>query len=403
MSDALALAKGTRPTPAALSVTALTTSISRSGGGVSEALRELSQALVRGTGCSVRVLAGRDDAASDDLRLWGGVPVDVLATAGPRTFGYASGLGGALALASPDIVHVHGLWSYASLAAPRWAARVRRPYVVSPHGMLDAWALASGRAKKQLAWFAFEAAHLRGAGCLHALCEAEYAAIRACGWTNPVCIVPNGVAVPSGPAPPPPDWARALHPGERVLLFLGRIHPKKNVASLLTALARLGAGHGWRLVVAGWDQGGHEAELRRLAAALSLGGEVIFAGPQFGADREASLRAADAFVLPSLSEGQPMAVLEAWARGLPVVMTRQCNLPLGFSAGAAIPAEPDAEALADALAALMALSGEDRRAMGARGARLVGEGFTWAAAATRMEAVYRWLASGGPAPDCVRR
>ena len=92
----------------------------------------------------------------------------------------------------------------------------------------------------------------------------------------------------------------------------------------------------WLLVIAGWNQGSQEAMLRRLIDELASPTTVCLAGPQFGDRKAASFARADAFVLPSFSEGMPIAVLEAWSYGLPVLMTEACNLPEGFAAGAAL-------------------------------------------------------------------
>src|SRR5262249_33235072 len=151
-------------------------------------------------------------------------------------------------------------------------SRGTKPYVISPHGMLDPWAIANSAFKKRIARFLYEDRHLREAACIHALCTAEAAAIRAFGLRNPICIIPNGVEMPQGAPKPAPVWL-GTEAGARVLLYLGRLHPKKNVHGLLRAFAHLKAGRGlgdWRLVVAGWDQGGYGAKLAVLANALAL-------------------------------------------------------------------------------------------------------------------------------------
>jgi len=158
---------------------------------------------------------------------------------------------------------------------------------------------------------------------------------------------------------------------------------------------------GWRLVIAGWDQGGHRAELERAVAGHGLGSDVHFSGPLHGAAKDDAYRAAAGFILPSFSEGLPMTILEAWSHAVPVLMTPACNLPEGFSAGAALEISTDPSALAGQLAAFMARGEADRRAMGGRGRRLVEESFYWPRIAARMCEVYGWVAGGGPKPGCV--
>jgi poly(glycerol-phosphate) alpha-glucosyltransferase len=135
---------------------------------------------------------------------------------------------------------------------------------------------------------------------------------------------------------------------------------------------------------------------------------VIFWGPAFGKEKEALLRSAEGFVLPSLSEGLPMSVLEAWAYGLPVVMTPECNLPEGFASQAALEirnastlhqatshsplATPTKLAPDwDGLRGFLEMGEGERRSMGMRGRRLVEERFAWPKVAARMREIYESL------------
>ena len=102
--------------------------------------------------------------------------------------------------------------------------------------------------------------------------------MRAYGLRNPICIIPNGMDLPE-PGDEPASYAGAIPPDARVLFYLGRLHPKKNLPALLQAWSATDPG--WHLVIAGWDQGGHEEALKILTTDLGLG-RVHFAGPQFG-------------------------------------------------------------------------------------------------------------------------
>jgi poly(glycerol-phosphate) alpha-glucosyltransferase len=292
---------------------------------------------------------------------------------------------------------------YTSVASLRWAKR-GSPYVISPHGMLDPWAVKNSRWKKRLAGALYEHRHLRGAACLHALSHAEAEAFRAYGLRNPVCVIPNGVEIPAGRPPVPAPWKGKLPKDARVLFYIGRLHPKKGLETLLrgwSTVQRDANRSGWHLVIAGWDQDGHEQELRALAGTLGLHDSVHFIGPQFGELKAACFQAAAAFILPSVSEGLPMTVLEAWAYGLPVLMTRQCNLPSGFEAGAALRIDPEAESIAGELQFLFQMSDADRSVIGERGLALVKERHQWSTVAAQMIAVYEWALGAGPAPDCL--
>jgi len=389
-----------------ISIGVLTASISCRAGGLFWAIPPLANGIVR-SGGSVRVLSIGDALSDADAVHWGEVRPNVHSRRGPPAFGYAPDLSKALDTAGFDLVHTHGLWMYPSVAASRWAARWKRPVMVSPHGMLDPWAVRNSAWKKLLAGWLFENRHLRRAACLHALSDAEYEAIRGYGLKNPVAVIPNGSNLTiRRETMAPPEWAAGLPPGARVLLFLGRLHPKKGLTNLLRAwgLMRLKvAGTGsWHLVIAGWNEGSHEVELRRLAEALQLGETVRFVGPQFDAQKAASMAFANGFVLPSFSEGLPIAVLEAWFFRLPVLMTRQCNLPEGFTAGAAIEIPPDADRMAERLATFLNLPERERQAMGSRGRRLVEQRFDWSAITSQMSDVYAWVLGRQEKPACVR-
>lgn len=384
----------------------LTSSLSSRGGGVFEAIRSLAPAIHRPPDIEMKVF-GLADGSETTAPAIAHLPVAAFPVSGPRFFGFSCGVGPALRASQIDLLHVHGLWTYPSVAALTWHARTQAPYVVSPHGMLDPWALRNSGWKKTIAKMLYEHAHLKRAACIHALCEAEYRAIRNLGLTNPVCVIPNGTEMDLPPPSRPPAWRSILPDDAKILLYLGRIHPKKGLHHVLRAVAEMLQSNpveaaAWHIVIAGWDQGGYEAELRQLCAALGVTRHVHFIGPQFGAHKHETICAADAFVLPSVSEGLPVAPLEAMARSLPVLMTVECNIPEAAEAQAAIETSPDVAGLVCGLEALFSLSSERRREMGANGRRLVERQFTWELASQRMEAVYRWLLGSGPLPECVR-
>lgn len=406
IAGGLSLAIGTRHRPAPcmppLSVGVVTGSASRQAGGFFQSVRRLSQTL-QTTGTQVSVYALRDTHSESDAAEWGDLPPRLFDPLGPATLGFGRGMTGALLAGDHDLVHQHGIWQFLSCSVGAWRKRTDRPVVISPRGMLDPWALNNSVWKKRLAAAFYERANLSGASCIHALCEAERLAIRAYGMRGPVAVVPNGVdpAMGDGPASAP-SWASRIPDGAKVMLFLSRIHPKKGLAVLIEAMAAAGPDAArWHLAVAGWDQGDHQAELEALVDARGLDRRVHFVGPMFGEEKRASLAAADAFVLPSFSEGLPMAVLEAWAFRLPVLMTPQCNLPEGARHGAAIEVQPVAAGLMEGLLRLAAMSDGDRGDMGRNGRALVEAHFSWDTIGDRMSDVYRWACAGGGAPAWV--
>lgn len=383
-------------------------SVSRANGGIFESERQLQQNLAAQPNFSVQVVGLRDAYTELDREAWDPLTPTVCAVRGPRAFGFAPDLIDILIKAEADLAYFAGLWKYPSVAALHWARRTGKPILVAPHGMLDPWALRNSSVKKRIAGWLFQNEQLRKASCVRALCAAAAASIRAYGVKNPICVIPNGIDLPTFS---PKDIVSPFSPGRKVLLYLGRIHPKKGLVQLLKAwsVAQSTQGKDWMLAIAGWDQGGHEAELKRQATELGISwnketspnNSVLFLGPAFGDAKAAVYTRCDAFILPSLSEGLPMVVLEAWAYGKPVLMTLECNLPEGFAVQAALCLEPKVESITQGLLQLFEMSPGDRQTMGQHGLALVQDRFVWPKIAVEMRTVYEWVLGGGPRPECV--
>lgn len=388
----------------------LTGSLSRNAGGLFESVRALSKELFF-LGDDLRVYGLRDEYWDRDATSW--IPLEPLVFSyyGPRAMAWAPEMDAALNSAGLDLLHLHGLWQYPSIATRRQWMKKNTPYFISPRGMLDPWALGNSCWKKIIAAYLFENSVLRNAACLHALCESEADAIRAYGLKQRIEVVPNAVQLPDLLTTEITEHTE----GKKRLLFLGRIHPKKGLEGALRAWASIRNLADWQIVIAGWDQGGHEAHLQEFCNKSGLQiqtsnatgkidwnsceADVVFTGPAYGQEKESLLRSASAFILPSFSEGLPMSVLEAWSYGLPVLMTPECNLPEGFAHGAAIPlgnsdlnisdrAVMRDKAILDGILALMEMTDSELATMGLRGRRLVEDRFTWPKVAAQMKSLY---------------
>jgi poly(glycerol-phosphate) alpha-glucosyltransferase len=415
-------------------------SASRVDGGIFEAELALQRELARAPGMVVEVVALRDEFSEADAARWLPLKPRVAEVRGPSGFGYSAGLMD-LMDREADLAYCAALWKYPAWAVMRWQTMTSKPVIVAPHGSLDTWALQNSRWKKKIASLLFKTKQLKQATCFRALCQAEADAIRAYGLKQRIEVVPNGVDLPEGlttiehwggcekeqPKVGPKGKGvgsteskdTESSEGIKRLLFLGRIHPKKGLSGLLKAWAEIQNpksgiqnSKDWQLVIAGWDQGGHEGELKALCAELGLkvvqrskhvpcsataqGADVVFYGPAFGGEKVQLLRRADAFVLPSLSEGLPMSVLEAWAYGLPVVMTPECHLPEGFASQAALEIRNGkmGDSKWSGLQQLLDMSDSDRIEMGRRGRRLVEEKFTWPKVAAQMKQLYEEILGG---------
>ena len=315
----------------------LTASASRLGGGVFEAV--VAQArLIADQGGTPVVIALDDAWSREDRHRFGAAEVLTAPCLGPRQVGFAPALGRVLDSAQLHCLHLHGIWMYPSAAGVAWASRCGRPYIVSPHGMLDPWITRRGRWKKALARLGYERRSWQSAWRLHALTAREADDIARETGRSDALVIPNAG---------PPAFARTETPAQPHFVYIGRIHAKKNLHALLTAWRLRGPLADGRLTIAGWGDAVAVAELERSVS--EAGPSVSFVGPVFGTAKDALLTKARFVILPSLSEGLPMAVLEAWSRGTPVLMTGECNLPEGFAAGAALDCGYSAESIAATL------------------------------------------------------
>src|SRR5438067_2182028 len=280
----------------------LVSSVSREAGGLFQSVRGLAKAVIS-EDVNSSVFGISDPNSALDMLDW--QPASVR-TFEPqfRAWGYSSQLVPGLITADLDILSTHGLWKYCSVASRRWHRQTARPHIVHPHGMLEPWALRNAKVKKRIAALLYENQHLRGAACLRALSEAEARSIRSYGLRNPICVIPNGVdlaePVDSSMLDNQKPVFRIFAQGRKILLYLGRLHPKKNVANLIRAWKQTLDAHPqtrkeWVLAIAGWGQAGYECELKKLTSYYGLMGSVGFLGPLFGQEKDAAYRACDAF------------------------------------------------------------------------------------------------------------
>lgn len=298
----------------------------------------------------------------------------------------------------PALVHGHGIWQPAN----HWVACAARawdlPLIIHPRGMLDPWALDQKALKKRLALALFQRRDLETARAFVATSEMECEHLRRLGLRQPVAVVPNGVDVVARDGVSTRDERRPE--AHRVALFLSRVHPKKGVLELVQAWSRVTPA-GWRLCIAGPDEGGHWKEVSRLVERLGLGTLIEYVGPVEGEQKSERYRRADLFLLPTFSENFGVVAAEALSYGLPVITTR--GAPWAdletFRCGWWI--ETGVNPLVAALREAIALSDHERREMGERGRAYVRR-YDWERIAEQTVALYRWVLGYGERPECVR-
>lgn len=233
-----------------------------------------------------------------------------------------------------DLVVVHGIWQYHSLAAYRALTALGVPYVLYVHGMLDPGHHRVNRInqiKKQVYWWLSEYWVLRSAAAVFfTTSEEQRIAPRGfwpCKWHGEV--VPCGVTRPPLPEEAQPVAFLKKFPqlqGRRLLLFLGRFDPKKGCDLLLSSFVRLAATQpDVTLVMAGPDSAPQVPALKALVPA-GLTDRVVWTGMLRGAEKWGAFRAAGAFIIPSHTENYCIAAVEALACGVPVLISDKVNI-----------------------------------------------------------------------------
>lgn len=361
-------------------------------GGPVRSVAMLAQATAR-AGADIEVLTtnARGDPAlprePPGTREVSGVPVTYFEARGPRRFFFSAELAGELRRRLPrlDVVHLHGIWTYPVLAAARVCERHGVPYVLSPRGSLDPWALGEKSWKKRAYMRLLERRTLRRAALLHFTSEDEHDTAPEEFRAQPHAVVPNCLDVDAllaleraDPAPEVPE-----------LLILGRIHKMKGFDLLVPALRRLAdLGRPARLAVAGNDEGNYRARVEELVRDHGLEDQVRFLGEIEGEAKRDAFRRASLLVAPSHRENFGNAIAEAMAAGLAVVVSDRVGIAADIARhGAGLVVPTDAAALAEGLDTL--LREPARRAeMGRRGRDLVRTRYSAAAVAEAMLAAY---------------
>ena len=271
-----------------------------------------------------------------------------------------------------DLVHIHELWHYPNYAAAGASRKNNVPYLISPLGTFAPTALRKGRLKKRIYSAFVDRGLSNGATSFHAMTDQEARDTTAGTSEVPVEIVPIGVDPDEFSSLPEPGEFERLYPevaGKRVVLFLGRLNKIKGLDILIEGFCRAALGRDdLHLVIAGPD-GGFEREAREMVRAESIESSVSFTGPIYGETKLAALSRADVFALTSYGEGFSVALLEALAASLPLIISGECHFPEVAQAGAGLEVDLDPQEFAMALtrligdSSLLATSSRNARAM----------------------------------------
>lgn len=303
----------------------------------------------------------------------------------------------ALAQSECDLYHCHALWRYVNHITCKIARQKRKPYVLTPHGMLypSALRLKRWRKKAMLAlWFRRD---IMQATCLHVTCKQELEHCRNYGYTGPIALIPNPIVLPDSPPTP------SAKPAIRTIGYLGRLHPIKKIENLIrgAALARQNGCAPFCLLIMGSGETAYEAALHRQVAALGLEECVHFTGFVDGTEKYTRLASLHALMLPSEQENFGMVVPEALLCCTPVYASLGTPWSELNSHTCGWWRSNSPESIAEVLSTITTLPEEELQAMGAAGRKLVESRYTQQKVAQMMQQLYNWLICHTDKPEFV--
>ncbi|MGD1949837.1 MAG: glycosyltransferase [Leptolyngbyaceae cyanobacterium] len=289
-----------------------------------------------------------------------------------------------------DLVHVHAIFSYPSTIAMAIARLRKVPYITRPLGQLCEWSLAQGAFKKKLFLHLIERSNLNGSKKLHLTSYQEKSEVNKLHLSSSGFVIPHGLDVP-------PKISNAhqllrdhfkLLSDEPIILFLSRIHEKKGLEFLISALDIIRTKR-FTFILAGNGEPSYEKEIDYLIDKHTLCDRVIKTGFVEGEIKKILLQGSDLFALTSYSENFGVSVLEALAVGTPALVTPGVALSFEiekYDLGYVVPQE--ATNIANALSRHLDSSPSEIDVISKRAEHFVSEHYKWENNASNIMDVY---------------
>jgi len=291
-----------------------------------------------------------------------------------------------------DLVHDHSLWlPFNRIIAMECRSR-NIPLVISPRGTLEPWCMDNSRIKKKIVWLLWQKNILNNASGLCATSLDEANNIRQLGIRTPIAVIPNGIEIPS------PNDNRPKK--NRYVLFMSRVHRKKGLIELVEAWNFVRP-IGWRVVVAGPDDGGHLEDVVNLINRYKLTNDFDIVGHVEGERKADLFSRASLFVLPTYSENFGNVIAEAMAYGLPVITTKGAPWRVLEEKSCGWWVDIGVESLANAIQEATNMTSDKLQELGGRARDVVKQNFSIDHISSQFEKFYQYLLCGENKPNFV--
>lgn len=262
-----------------------------------------------------------------------------------------------------DAILLQGPWTWNCWVGFVWGKFKRIPVYMSIRGeFVDTKSVKKIKKRFFLPWVFYM---MRNLESIHVLNKNEITAIRSYNIKTNCVVIPNGVYL---------NKINRTVKRDNIFLYLGRLHPDKNILNLISAWKRIAFKEDWRLIIAG---NGSNSFVRQIEEAVKGSGNIELVGPVLGSRKEELFLSASWFILPSLMEGMPVAALEAIGYGLPVICSMECNLDEFVSHGAILSTGLGVDSIKETIERAILLAKNERDDMINIGYELVNKKYTW--------------------------
>ncbi len=365
-------------------------SLDKQSGGPSNSVSNLSDSLcLAGLNSAIHTLDTGNEVVDTDC------PTTFHPVLLSRRLGHSPSLRRAMlsALGEADILHNHGLWMLPNIYPGHVKKRTSCKLILAPRGTLTPWSLQQSKWKKKLVYALGQKGVLRQTDCFHVTAEKEYEDIRRLGFRQAIALIPNGIHMP--------DPGNSNGKREKLIVYLGRIHPQKGIERLLNIWPAVSEKRpGWKLLLCGPGDPDYLASVE--TRIQTIGDSISCPGPLWGDEKSKLLFRSSVFILPSESENFGISVAEALAHGVPAIVSREAPWRglVDRECGWWVP-NHDSDYM-EAMLNATSLDSDELVRMGIRGAEWMARDFSWASIGAAMAQTYQWLQGQADRPDCIR-